>query len=389
MTGRVESFVVDVGQARLDGLAARLRATEFPGVVGDDSWDLGVPVGYLRELVGYWRDEYDWRAREAELNELAHFRTTIDGLPIHFVHERGRGPRPVPLVLSHGWPWTFWDFARLIALLTDPAAHGGDEADAFDVVVPSLPGFVFSSPLPRGVTVTEAAALWVTLMRDVLGYDRFGAQGGDWGALITGQLGHAHAEHLVGIHCSMPNLPGIDWRALQAEDYEPGERHWFEHMQRRLPHARSHLTVHTHDPQTLAAALHDSPAGLAAWLVERRRNWSDCDGDVERRFSKDELLTSVMLYWATGTIGSSMRFYWENRARRWAPAHDRTPAIEAPTAIAVLPQELIVEPRSIIARHADLRRWTELPRGGHFGQAEEPELLADDIRAFFRPLRAA
>lgn len=383
----VSPFTVEVGQGRLDALYERLRGSNWPSVVGQDDWELGAPVAFMRELIDYWVGDYDWRAQEAAINAFDHFTTDIRDCPVHFIHVRGRGPGPLPLILSHGWPWTFWDFAKVIGPLTDPSSYGGDPQDAFDIVVPSLPGFGFSAPLSRGMNVVDTAELWVELMRDVLGYDRFGAQGGDWGAHISGQLGHRYAEHVVGVHLSMPNLAGIPWRSLRREDYAPDEQHWYDHMQQRLETAWSHLAVHTRDPQTLAYALHDSPIGLAAWIVERRRNWSDCDGEVERRFSKDELLTTVMLYWATGTIGSSLRFYWENRRRPWTPAHDRRPVIEAPTGIAVFPQELIVVPRSLAERHADLRRWTELPSGGHFAPAEEPELLVEDVRAFFRPLR--
>jgi pimeloyl-ACP methyl ester carboxylesterase len=295
----------------------------------------------------------------------------------------------VPLILTHGWPWTFWDFERVIRPLADPGAFGGDPADAFDVVVPSLPGFGFSSPLGvTGIGPFQTADLWVRLMRDVLGYDRFAAQGGDWGAIVTAQLGHAHADSLLGVHLSLPALLGGVLGRLKAEDYGPGEEGWYEQMQTRMAQtAASHLAVHRLDPQTLAWACHDSPVGLAAWILERRRNWSDCDGDVERRFSKDDLLTTMSIYWFTETFVSSVRYYREALLAGWRPAHDRRPRIEAPTAIAVFPRELILVPRSVAAQESDLRRWTVMPSGGHFAPAEEPELLVEDIRASFRPLR--
>jgi pimeloyl-ACP methyl ester carboxylesterase len=294
----------------------------------------------------------------------------------------------MPLVLTHGWPWTFWDYAELIRPLADPAAHGGDAADAFDVVVPSLPGYGFSTPLRRtGVTWASTADLWARLMGDVLGYERFAAQGGDWGAFVTGELGHRFADRLHGIHLTLPAHPALGFNRMQPDDFAPEEQDRFALMSRRMSSATAHLAVHSSDPQTLAYAFCDSPVGLAAWIVERRRNWSDCDGHVERRFSKDDLLTTVMIYWLNQSIGTSMRFYWENMRLAWKPAHDRSPAIEAPTGIAVFPKELLFLPRKLAEKNANLTHWSEMASGGHFAPAEEPELLVADIRACFRPLR--
>ncbi len=346
-----------------------------------------MPVEWLRELVEYWRTGFDWRAQEERINALPHFRTQIDDVPIHFVHVRGRGPKPLPLVLTHGWPWTFWDFHKVIGPLSDPAAHGGDPADAFDVVVPSLPGFTLSSPLIRPVGLAETARLWVKLMRDVLGYERFAAQGGDWGALVSGHLGHLVPEAVVGVHLSLANISTINWRLLGADDFAPEERPLYERMKACQKHVSSHIAVHSFDPQTLAFGLSDSPAALAAWLIERRRNWSDCDGDVERRFSRDELLATVMLYWATNGAAGSVRFYQASRGAGWRIDANELPFIRAPTAIAVFPRDVVFIPRALAAEHANLRRWTVMEAGGHFAPAEEPEALVDDVRAFFRDLR--
>ena len=382
------SFEVHVPDDALDDLQGRLRRTRFAEDFGNDAWSFGIPGGYLRALIDHWTLQFDWRAQEQRMNRYSHFLADIDGVPVHFVHERGRGPSPIPLVLTHGWPWTFWDYERLIGPLSDPVAFGGDHRDAFDVVVPSLPGTAFSSPLrTTGVGILATAELWLRLMRDTLGYDRFGAAGGDSGAFITARLGHAHPEHLIGIHLNFPATATMAaLGSVRPEDYSPEERQWLADP----PQARgtsAHMAVHVEDPQTLAWAMNDSPAGLAAWMVERRRNWSDCAGDVERRFTKDELLTGVSLYWLTGTFHTSVRFYAESFRRPWPLVHDRVPPIEAPTAVAVFPRELLRVPRRFMERQANVARWTVMPRGGHFAPAEEPGLMLEDIRAFFRGFR--
>jgi pimeloyl-ACP methyl ester carboxylesterase len=323
------------------------------------------------------------------MNEFDHFQVTLEGIPIHYLHIPGKGPDPVPLVLTHGWPWTFWDFQHLLRPLSDPASFGGDPADAFDLVVPSLPGFGFSSPLTHpGVGFPRTAELWNILMRDVLGYQRYAAAGGDWGSLVTAALGHLAADQLIGVHESMGGFLGLDYTAIPTEDHAPEESDWPARIARRARDITSHMAVHTTDPQTLAYALHDSPAGLAAWIVERRRAWSDCGGDVERRFSKDDLLTTVSIYWHTRTIGTSMRFYWESMGpAAWQPVHDHSPPVPVPSGFAIFPEDNILVPRKTAERFANVQRWTIMPRGGHFGPAEEPELLTEEIRSFFRGLR--
>jgi pimeloyl-ACP methyl ester carboxylesterase len=385
----VGEFQIAVGDDELADLRRRLERTRFADDFANEAWTYGVEGGYLRELVEYWRDGFDWRAAEAAMNMYRHHQVVLDDVPIHFLHIRGTGAGPaMPLVLTHGWPWSFWDFRKVIGPLTDPERYGGDPRDAFDVVVPSLPGFAFSSPLRvPGIDPTAIAALWVRLMRDVLGYDRFGAQGGDWGAVVGAHLGHAHAEHLTGLHLSMPAFMTAAPGTLRPEDYGPDEVGWYERMRAKRHLWDSHLLVHTRDPQTLAWALNDSPVGLAAWLVERRRSWSDCRGDIETRFSKDDLLTTISLYWFTQTFHTTARLYADTFRSRLKLQHDRSPEIEAPTAIAVFPEETVLYPRAVAERHANLRQWTVMPRGGHFAAFEEPELLVDDVRKFFRTLR--
>jgi pimeloyl-ACP methyl ester carboxylesterase len=385
----VEPFEIAVPQSALEDLADRLARTRFADDFANDDWRFGVPGGYLRTLVEHWRDRFDWRAQEAAMNRFAHHRVELDGVPVHFIHERGRGPDPMPLILTHGWPWTFWDYERLIGPLSDPASHGGDPADAFDVVVPSLPGTAFSSPLRTpGIGVTATADLWVRLMRDALGYDRFAAGGGDSGAFVTVRLGHAHAGHLIGLHLNFPAAVSMAaLTTIRPEDYSPEEMPWLEELGAQDRGTAAHMAVHIEDPQTLAWAMNDSPAGLAAWIVERRRNWSDCAGDVERRFTRDQLLTTVALYWLTQTFHTSVRFYAESFRAPWPLVHDREPPVEVPTAVAVFPRELLRVPRRFMQRQVNLARWTVMPRGGHFAPAEEPDLMIEDIRAFFRGLR--
>jgi len=396
MTEQPERFTIAVPQEALDDLRARLTQIRWPNDVGNEDWTYGTPRSYLESFVEYWLDHYDWRDHEAAMNRFEHYRIILDGNPIHFLHRRGRGPNPIPLLLTHGWPETFWDFSRMIDPLTDPANHGGQEADAFDVVVPSLPGFGFSSPLSKtGVGAAATAGLLRHLMRDVLGYERFGAVGEDFGAIISQRLGQNHSDDLIGVHLNryqrdrqmMGGVPGDEERLT---DYSPDEIDDYQRTLATMKLRVSHFTVHTTDPQSLAYGLDDSPVALAAWLLERRRSWSDCDGDIEKAFTRDELITTIMLYWLTNTGGSSIRFYWETAHEPPpppSPPRSASKVIAAPTAITVLPADLLALPRKHAEEDTDLRSWKRMPRGGHFGASEIPELLVDDLREFFRPLR--
>ncbi|MFI5047023.1 MAG: epoxide hydrolase family protein [Acidimicrobiia bacterium] len=386
----LEPFRIDIDDERLALLDERLCTTVWADEAtrgeGDDDWHYGVSGAYLRELVAYWIDEYDWRAHESAMNRWPHVRGEIDGVMLHALHERGSGPAPLPLVLTHGWPWTFWDFAKVIEPLAHPERNGGDPADAFDVVVPSLPGSVFSSPSPPGVGWQATAGVWVQLMA-ALGYERFGAHGGDSGAFVSAQLAHEFADHVIGAHLTYPALLGTQRTQLTRDDFAPDEVDYFD-LERPSTLNMTHYLTHTFEPQTLGWAMQDSPAGQAAWMLHRRRAWSDCGGDVERRFSKDELITSFALYWLTNTVAGSLRFYADSFRTPWTPSHGRTPVLEAPTGIAVFPYELSHVPRAVAAREANLVHWTRMDRGGHFAAAEEPTLIVDDLRTFFRPLRA-
>jgi pimeloyl-ACP methyl ester carboxylesterase len=385
-----ERFSIEIPQAKLDDLARRLANVNWAPEIANADWRYGTSGAYLRELVRHWRERYDWRAAEKAMNAFAHWRVRIDGVPIHFMRVPGRGPAPLPLVLTHGWPWTFWDFRKVVGPLADPAAHGGDPADAFELIVPSLPGYAFSTPLERtGMNWHVTADLWVKLMRDVLGFPRFAAAGGDWGALVTLQLGHKYPDCVLGIHSTnafpLPAFQGDrPWSLgdVATSVLETG-RAEAARWERRFA---SHVAVHMLDPQTLAFALHDSPVGLAAWLIERRRAWSDCGGDVERRFSKDELLTTIMLYWLTDSFSSSIRYYAEAPDSGWTPAHEGLPVVRVPTGLSIFEHDSPPGARDWLRSYFNLALLREHRSGGHFAHAEEPEKLVTDLRDTFRGL---
>jgi pimeloyl-ACP methyl ester carboxylesterase len=365
-----QPFTIRFNRADVDRLRERVRRTQWAPELAGSDWQLGVPGEELRRLAARWVDGFDFDAHETQLNQQPHFHANVDALKIHFIHRRGVGPAPIPLVLTHGWPWTFWDFAKVIRPLTDPGRFGADPADAFDVIVPALPGYPFSAPPTQRIGFVETADLWRKLLMDVLGYHRFGAHGGDSGAFVTAQLAHAHADVLIGAHLSFPALLGAPVGDV-----------------RERPHLQTHFLTHIFEPQTLSWAMHDSPVGMLAWMLQRRRSWSDCAGDVRRRFTDDELLLATTLYWLSGSFASSVRYYSASFGRPWTPSHTDKPTLRAPTGIAVFPKELRQVPQEFARQHANLVHWSEMPRGGHFAASEEPELLVDDLRNFFRPLR--
>jgi microsomal epoxide hydrolase len=378
-------FSIAVSDGVLADLRARLERVRWPDEAPGEPCRHGTDLAYMKALVAHWRERYDWRAREAELNAWRQFTVPLGGIELHFVHEPGVGPRPLPLLLSHGWPGSIVEFRRLIPMLTDPARFGGDPADAFTVVAPSLPGYTFSfRPNQPRFGVPQIADLFAALMTDVLGYRRFAAQGGDWGAFITSYLGAAHADKLAGIHVNLLAVPRD--RGAAAAGLGSDERAYLEELDHWMREETGYQAIQGTKPQTLAYGLTDSPVGLAAWIIEKFRTWSDCGGDVERRFDKDTLLTNVMLYWVTGAINSSFWPYYARHHSPWPITAERP--VTAPTAYAAFPREILHPPRTWVSRvYPNLQRWTEMKRGGHFAALEEPEALADDIRAFFRPLR--
>ena len=383
----VQPYNIEIPDAVFDDLKARLARTRWPDEIPESEWDYGTNLAYIKELVEYWRTGFDWRAQEAVINKFAHFLTTVDDMGIHFIHQEGRGPNPMPIVLTHGWPGSFFEMYKLIPLLTDPGANGADATDSFHVVVPSMPGYGFSDRTTRrGVTVASIADLWVQLMTEGLGYQRFAAHGGDWGASVTARLGFAYPGQLVGIHVTSVSAvsrgpdPGGEARSLsEAEQRLLEQREQWRQAEGGYGH------IQGTKPQTLSYGLNDSPAGLAAWIVEKYRTWSDCGGDVERRFTKDELLTTITIYWVTQTINSSTRLYYESQHEPWSIPQGES--ITVPCGVAVFPRELSRPPREWAERSYNVQRWTEMPSGGHFAALEEPQRLAQDIREFFRPLR--
>lgn len=371
MGDTLERFTIHVDDRVLDDLRARLALTRFPDQIAETGWEYGIPVDYVRDLVGYWRNRYDWRTHEARLNELDHFRTEIDGQPIHFVHARSTAADAFPLLLTHGWPGSVVEFLDVIPLLTAPG-----DGIAFDVVAPSLPGYAFSGPThTRGWDVSRIACAFAALM-ERLGYERYGAQGGDWGAQVATRIGALDTGHCAAIHLNMPiaNPP--------AEPVELGDADKADlaAMQRFARAESGYANEQATKPQTLGVALNDSPAGLLAWIVEKLRTWSDCDGDPENVFTRDQMLTNVMAYWVTQTITSSARLYWEHQHTR-----DGQPEyVAVPTGVARYPKEILRYPRPWVEHRYNVTHWAEMPRGGHFAAMEQPELFAGDLRTFFR-----
>ncbi|MBX9398244.1 epoxide hydrolase [Streptomyces sp. TRM72054] len=389
----IRPFRLDIPQRDLDDLYDRLDRTRWPDELPGVGWAYGVPGDYLRELVRYWRHTYDWRAAEARLNEWPQFTTTIDGTNVHFAHVRSPEPDATPLVVTHGWPGSIVEFLDVVGPLTDPAAHGGDPADAFHVVLPSIPGFGLSGPTPdTGWEAGRVADAWAELMSR-LGYDRFGAQGGDWGAAISRELGRAHPGRVIGVHLNL--LPGAqaaseptgeELAGLSAEERERTLTSW-RRWSAWSREGTGYAVLQSTRPQTLAYALTDSPVGQLAWIVEKFREWTDSEELPEEAVDRDRLLTDVMLYWLTGTAGSSARIYYERaHTHEGRVARPQEPSA-TPTAVALFPAELQIPLRHKADGTENIVRWTRFDRGGHFAAMEEPDLLVGDVRAFFRQVR--
>jgi microsomal epoxide hydrolase len=377
-------FRLSVPQHDVDALRRRLALTRFPDQPPGEPWATGTDLAWMKSLVEHWRDRFDWRAQEARLNAFPQFVAPLAGIDLHFLHVRGEGPAPMPLLLSHGWPGSVFEFLELIPRLTEPSRFGGDPADAFTVVAPSLPGYGLSfRPGQPRFSIEAIADCFAELMTRVLGYRRFGAQGGDWGSFVSARIGYAHPAGTIGVHLNMmPVRRDRDMLESTNED----ERRFLGELETWLREETGYSTQQGTRPQTLAYALTDSPAGLAAWIAEKFRAWSDCGGDVESVFTKDEILANVALYWFTGAIGSS---FWPYYARAHGPwPVPRGATVDVPTGYCEFPKEILRPPRSLAQRtFRDIRRWSVMPRGGHFAALEQPEALAREITEFFRPLR--
>ena len=384
MTQSPTPFTMRVPDADIEDLHARLARTRFPDQAPGAPWAYGTDVAYLRGLTEYWRDSFDWRAQEARLNQFPQFKVPLHGIDLHYLHVQGTGPDPKPLLLLHGWPGSVFEFMDILPRLTDPAAFGGDPADAFTVIAPSLPGYGLSfSPGQKRFSIAEMADCFADLMTQVLGHGKFGVQGGDWGAFVASALAVRHPDKLVGIHV---NLLSIRPDQLPPANPTPEETRYHDAVAVWQKEETGYQYIQGTRPQTLAYGLTDSPAGLAAWIVEKFYAWTDNQGDLETAVGRDILLANISLYWFTGAIGSSFWPYYARMHGPW-PIPDGS-TVDVPVGYAEFPRENRRPPRSIAERmYTDIRQWTVMAKGGHFAALEQPEALARDARDFFRPLR--
>lgn len=370
----MEPYVIAIPDADITSLNRRLAVTRWPDHIRDAGWSYGTDPDYLREIVDYWCSGYDWRASERRLNAFANFSATVDGFGLHVIHERGSGSRSIPLLLLHGWPGSIIQFQDIIPLLTAADDHGL----SFDVVAPSLPGYGFSGRATEpGMNTARIGQLLHRLMTETLGYERYAIRASDLGAGVMSQIALAHPESIVGLHTGGTN----PWIMNVPDNLTPAEQQFVADAQAWNMREMGYAMEQSSKPQTLAYALNDSPAGLAGWILEKFHRWSDNDGNLESRFDRDDLLANLTIYWATETIGSSIRLYYETIASpgAWGTA-------DVPTAMLMSPHDLFPTPRSWVERTARVDRWTEIDEGGHFLEWEVPKLVNDDIRAFFQAL---
>lgn len=383
----IAPFEIHIPDAEINDLRTRLANARLPAQIPGTGWEYGTNAAYLKELVEYWQNDFDWRAQERVLNEFAQFKTTIDGVPIHFIHERAANPDAMPLLITHGWPGSFVEFRKIIGPLTHPELHGGNAEDAVHVIIPSLPGFGFSGePQERGYNPERMAHVLAALMQR-LGYDQYGIQGGDWGAIINRVLAARYPERLIGMHSNFVLASPPEDASIRAA-VPKAEMDARESRQAFMANEVGYQQIQGTKPQTLGVALNDSPAGLAAWIVEKFHGWSDIDQQsvkgLEAKFTKDELLTNISVYWFTASITASTRIYYENRN---FPVGEPLGYITVPTAGAIFPKDLYITPRLWAEAQYNIVQWSPMLRGGHFAAMEEPELLIDDVRTFFRTLR--
>jgi len=373
----MEKFTIAISEKAINDLNLRLSQTRWPDEIKDSDWQYGTNLSYVKELCAYWEHEFDWRKQEETLNLFHHFRTDIDGLGIHFIYEKGKGEKSIPLLLIHGWPDSFLRFQKIIPLLTQADADGF----SFDLVIPSIPGFGFSDhPDQKGMNTEKVAAIFSKLMTG-LGYPKFVVQGGDWGSSITEKLAQFHSPQVSGIH--LTDIPYTHLFEIPPQELTKEEQEYLDEGKKWQMEHGAYAMIQATKPQTLSYGLNDSPVGLAAWIIEKFQQWSDNKGNPEEQFTKDELLTNIALYWFTQTGGSAARIYYENLH---TPSESAKERLETPTAAAIFPKDLITAPRAFGERVFNIQSWNLMPRGGHFAALEEPELLADDIRNFFKNL---
>jgi microsomal epoxide hydrolase len=383
-------FRIDIPESALDDLRERLAGTRWPAEIPGSGWSRGVPLDYLKDLAAYWKDGYDWRAAEARLNTFPQFTTEIDGTRVHFLHVRSPEPDAKPLIITHGWPGSFVEFLDVIGPLTDPRAHGGDPADAFHVVIPSIPGFGFSGPVPEaGWGVHRIADAWDTLMTE-LGYERYVAQGGDVGAVIAVELARTHPDHVAGVHVNMMiTVPSGDPAEMASLTEQDGAR--LARLAQYDAEFSGYMKIQTTRPQTLAYGLTDSPVGQLAWIIEKFKDWTDPSTPLpEDAVDRDLLLTNVMLYWLTGTAGSSANLYFEGAEliKMIFTRSGNPPALTVPLGVAIFPHDIFVGIRKFAERdNATITHWTEFESGGHFASLERPAEFVGDVRTFGRSLK--
>jgi len=380
----MEAFQINIPEPVLTDLHHRLAQTRWPDEIEDADWDYGTNRAYLRQLADYWQHGYDWRTQEAKLNQFPHYKAEVAGLELHFIRVEGKGPNPLPLLLTHGWPDSAFRMTKISPLLTDPAAHGGQAEDAFTVIVPDLPGYGFSAkPKEKGYDPTRMADVLHELMSKTLGYQHYVAHGGDWGSSITEQLALRHAGAVQAIH--LTDVPSTHAKtADKMPNLSATEKAWLAKNKVWQEKEAGYQKIQGTKPETLAYGLNDSPVGLLGWIIEKFHAWSDNDGNIEHTFLKDDLLTNVMIYWVTQSIGSSIRLYYEamHNPALGAPTHTKVP-----TGFAIFPKDITPAPREFAERFFNVQQWHEMPRGGHFAAFEEPGLLVADMREFFRQFR--
>ncbi len=379
----LEDFGIDVSNELLNDLSTRLKNTKWPNGRDSSQWKYGTNKEYLKDFVEYWIEEYDWRSQEKKLNGYSQFTCRVDDVDIHFFHIKGKGENPIPLILSHGWPDSFIRYQKVIPMLTDPARFGGNPNDSFDVVIPSLPGFGFSTlPDSRGVNNADVADLWNQLMTEKLGYEKFGALGGDMGSGVTRYLAYNHPEHLIAIHLTDVGIIRELVYSDDPENLSAEEKHYKQKALQWFSQEGAYISIQSTKPLTLAYSLSDSPAGLAAWILEKFYAWSDCDGNLDNRFTKDELLTNIMIYWVSNSIGTANHIYYEN-----THSLPELGKITVPTGIAQFSNDVLPPPRKWVENNFNLVNWTDIPEGGHFTAMESPDLFADDVIKFYRNFR--
>lgn len=379
----IRKFKIDVSDELLNDLKYRLIHTRWPSQYKTSNWEYGTDLSYLQSLISYWIDDYDWKKQERYLNQYHHYISRINELDIHFIYEKGNGPHPLPIILTHGWPDSFVRYQKLIPYLTNPAQYGGDPNDSFDVIIPSLPGFGFSEkPGNSGINNSAIAELWSRLMYEVLGYNKYAASGGDIGSGVTRYLAYLHPDSLIGIHLTDVGIiktliNDSSKRKLLTED-----QNYINEWQKWISSEGAYISLQSTKPQSLAYGLADSPVGLAAWIIEKFHSWSDCNSFTENKLTKDELITNIMIYWITNTIDSACRIYYEN-----THGLPNIGSIKVPTGISLFSKDIMQPPKNWVMKNLNVTYWNEVPHGGHFTSMEEPALYANELQDFFRPYR--